>query len=124
MPGPSTPLKAIRSDCVACMGGNVQLPAECTARGCALWPYRMGKRPATGAHRPLGAVHAHCISCVGSAQEARSCTGEMIDGTTCVLHPYRNGTNPRRRGAGRAGGNPNLTGQAGRKKAPEPAGGV
>ena len=40
-----TPMKAIRAKCLDC---TCQQPKEvrlCTMTSCALWPYRMGKRP-------------------------------------------------------------------------------
>lgn len=39
------PLKAIRSKCLDCSGGQPKEVRLCTVHGCALWPYRMGKRP-------------------------------------------------------------------------------
>ena len=38
-------LKAIRADCIDCMGGQRGLVRDCELRGCPLWPYRMGKNP-------------------------------------------------------------------------------
>ncbi len=40
-----TPLKAIRLQCVECMGFSVYEPAHCTSPLCSLYPYRLGKRP-------------------------------------------------------------------------------
>ena len=40
-----TPIKAIRAKCLDC---TCQQPKEvrlCTVTACALWPYRMGRRP-------------------------------------------------------------------------------
>lgn len=98
-----TPLQTIRRECLTCMGCGKQDQAghirECPSRDtCALWPYRLGKRPATVPNRPLKAIHGRCIECVGSAHEVRKCTGEMMDGTSCVLHPFRFGTNPSLKG--------------------------
>lgn len=42
-----TPLKAIRAKCLDCSGGSVLEIRECAVQLCALYPYRMGKRPST-----------------------------------------------------------------------------
>jgi len=39
------PLKAMRAKCVDCCAGQVKEIRVCPITGCALWPYRMGKRP-------------------------------------------------------------------------------
>ena len=41
----STPMKAIQVFCFECCGGMKQDIKECTAKDCALYPYRMGKNP-------------------------------------------------------------------------------
>lgn len=41
-----TPVKAIRSKCLECVVGNMAEVRRCHLKDCALWPYRMGKRPA------------------------------------------------------------------------------
>jgi len=41
----TSPLKAIRANCVDCMGGQMKLVKHCDLRGCPLWPYRLGKNP-------------------------------------------------------------------------------
>lgn len=41
------PLRAIRSKCLDCSGGSAMEVRECTVKQCALYPYRMGKRPST-----------------------------------------------------------------------------
>ena len=40
-----TPIKAIRSKCLSCCCGQVKEVRECAVKTCALWPYRLGKRP-------------------------------------------------------------------------------
>ena len=40
-----TPIKAIREKCKDCTGHQLQEIRECSIKTCALWPYRMGKRP-------------------------------------------------------------------------------
>jgi len=39
------PLKAIRAKCLDCCCGQMKEVKECTITRCALWPYRMGRRP-------------------------------------------------------------------------------
>jgi len=38
-----TPLKAIRFQCIECMGFQASLVYECTDTFCPLYPFRMGK---------------------------------------------------------------------------------
>lgn len=40
-----TPIKAIRAKCKDCSGGQLAEVRLCPVTTCALWPYRMGKRP-------------------------------------------------------------------------------
>ena len=50
-----SPVKAIRANCVACMGGSERTVRDCAAAKCPLWPFRMGKNPwdtRTGRARP------------------------------------------------------------------------
>ena len=41
------PLKAIRSKCLDCSGGQPKEIRFCSVTTCTLWPYRLGKRPVT-----------------------------------------------------------------------------
>ncbi|MHC4622135.1 MAG: hypothetical protein ACYTEQ_30730 [Planctomycetota bacterium] len=45
MPKLLTPLKAIRAKCLDCCCKQVKEIRECPIVDCALWPYRMGRRP-------------------------------------------------------------------------------
>ena len=47
-PRPPSRIKAMRAECVLCMGGNIQDPKDCEATHCFLWPYRTGHRPTPG----------------------------------------------------------------------------
>ena len=38
-------MRVIRAKCLDCSAGNRAEVAACTAVGCALWPYRMGRNP-------------------------------------------------------------------------------
>lgn len=40
-----TPIKAIRQRCLDCSGGSNKEVRLCSCKDCALYPYRMGKRP-------------------------------------------------------------------------------
>ena len=40
-----TPIKAIRERCFECSAWSILEVRECPAKDCALYPYRMGKRP-------------------------------------------------------------------------------
>jgi len=40
-----TPMKAIRAKCLDCSGNQPKEVRLCPVTTCALWPYRMGKRP-------------------------------------------------------------------------------
>jgi hypothetical protein len=39
------PLKAMREKCMNCMGNNFNEVKACPVTDCALWYYRLGKRP-------------------------------------------------------------------------------
>jgi len=41
-----TPIKAIRAKCLDCMCQQPKEVKLCRTVTCALWPYRMGRRPA------------------------------------------------------------------------------
>ena len=40
-----TPIKAIRLKCIDCCCGQMKEIKLCTVINCALYPYRMGRRP-------------------------------------------------------------------------------
>ena len=42
-----TPMKAIRAKCLDCCCGSYSEVRHCLVKNCALYPYRMGKRPTT-----------------------------------------------------------------------------
>lgn len=42
-----TPLKAIRKKCLDCSGYSAKEVRECVIPDCSLYPYRMGRNPAT-----------------------------------------------------------------------------
>jgi len=42
---PTSPMKAIRTHCVECMGGSTHGPKECSNPECSLYPFRLGSNP-------------------------------------------------------------------------------
>lgn len=40
-----TPIKTIRLKCIDCCCGQIKEVRECPCVDCALYPYRMGRRP-------------------------------------------------------------------------------
>ena len=40
-----TPVKVIRKKCIDCCNGQYEEIRNCTVINCALYPYRMGRRP-------------------------------------------------------------------------------
>jgi len=40
-----TPIKAIRYQCLECMGWSAHDARNCTSKFCSLYPYRLGKSP-------------------------------------------------------------------------------
>ena len=40
-----TPVRAIRAECIKCMGGYLKEVRLCGSLDCRFWPYRHGKRP-------------------------------------------------------------------------------
>ena len=88
-----TPAKAIDVECRQCMN-TPNRKADCGSEICKLNDARLSK---------LKKMKAHCITCVPeqSIFGVQSCTGKLMDGTICLLHPYRLGHNPALKGKGR-----------------------
>jgi len=42
-----TPIQAIRAKCLDCSYGQPKEVRLCPVKNCPLWPYRLGRRPAT-----------------------------------------------------------------------------
>lgn len=40
-----TPIRAMRAKCLDCSAGSKHEVTHCPVTCCALWPYRLGKRP-------------------------------------------------------------------------------
>ena len=78
-----TPSKAIGKECRWCKGGGRW---KCESKVCAL------NRPGGSSLRKIA---AHCRECNGDDKPI-NCTGRHLDGTICLLHPFRLGKNPYR----------------------------
>jgi hypothetical protein len=83
-----TPSKAIKTECRACKNGHIY---DCTSDACKLNDRTLS---------PLKRIKAHCISCVPEQNiyGVKKCTGRLLNGNICPLHPYREGHNPKRKG--------------------------
>jgi hypothetical protein len=83
-----TPTKAIKAECRVCKNGHIY---ECKSVDCKLNLKSLS---------PLKRIKAHCISCVPeqSIYGVKGCTGRLLNGNICPLHPYREGRNPKIKG--------------------------
>jgi hypothetical protein len=102
-----TPLRALKAHCVECCNGSFAEVRACPATSCALWLFRLGRRPTTAEKAvadlrvyplerdltgasALRAVRRRCVDCSGNSDAAaRSCAF-----SSCSLHAFRFGTNP------------------------------
>ena len=88
----SSPLQAVRAECVDCCNGSLQEVRLCPNTHCALWPLRFGRRLPDAPRSIVGAIRAKCLDCSGDSRaEVARC--KMVD---CTLHPFRYGKNPNR----------------------------
>jgi len=98
------PIKAIRTYCLDCTGGNDAETRRCTARqagkgsidasACHLWPWRMGTKADKSRSNKVPvksrAVRLECMNCMGGSSEAvKTCPSAK-----CALYPHRLGRNP------------------------------
>jgi hypothetical protein len=74
-----TAREAIEKFCRRCQ--PEEAPADCTARRCALWPYRAGKKPLP-ADQLVRVIRRFCKACSGG--EPAKCPS-----TICPLRGYR-----------------------------------
>jgi len=88
-----TPLKAIRRQCLSCMGGSFKLVADCPGLECSLYPYRFGRLDGADG-RTLRAIREYCLECAGSAYEVKTCQGDKAADGPCPLYGFRLGKNP------------------------------
>ena len=86
-----TPSKAIRAECRICMNSEV-LRRDCNTT-CKLKDLSL---------TALQRIKAHCLDCIPehSLKGVQVCSGILLNGKTCPLHPYRHGHNPKRQGIG------------------------
>jgi len=91
-----TPLLAIRTFCLACMGGSAQLVAECPSTTCRLYAYRTGAIEPGADRRLLRVITAYCAGQCLPTEDPAGCTAgkEYLDLGPCSLWPYRRGRNP------------------------------
>jgi hypothetical protein len=113
------PLVAARQYCLWCCNDSALEVNLCTAKRCSLWPYRFGRKPspeilAEVADRPiyppedvmtgaefhknhgtvLKSIKRRCLDCSGySKSKVRHC--QYV--ASCSLHPFRFGTNLKRK---------------------------
>ena len=85
-----SPLKAIRKQCVQCMGGSFKMVEECPSIDCPLWEFRFGK-DVRGSR--VKAIRKFCLQCAGSAAEVKTCQGDKSV-VPCPLYKFRFGKNP------------------------------
>lgn len=88
-----TPARAIKLECKWCSGlAGVRKAVTCDSDICKLNNKSLS---------PLKRIKAHCLDCVETRQEVKSCTGKLLsEDSLCYLHPYRFGHNPRQKGIG------------------------
>jgi hypothetical protein len=83
-----TPLKAIRSKCIDCSGGELGEVRNCQLKDCELFTLRMGK----GSRATLKKIRAYCLwCCIGQKQEVKLCPS-----VSCTLWSYRFGKRPQK----------------------------
>jgi hypothetical protein len=114
----TTPLQAIRKQCLSCCNGSTSEVALCPVTSCSCWPFRFGRKRTheiiadqgdtllhplewqttaaqfhAGRHSVLMAIKGKCFDCSGASKaDVRNCA--FAD---CALHPFRRGKNPNRR---------------------------
>jgi len=92
-----TPLRAIRAFCLDCCSVTSAEVRNCIIESCALYPYRLGRRPkGLTTSTPLKSIRKRCFACgEGTAHDIAEC---KID--DCPIFYYRFGKNPKRKGIG------------------------
>lgn len=93
-----TPGRAVRQHCIDC-AGSPSAVKDCQGDKlydgpCLFFRYRMGKgRPS------VKLIRKYCLQCMGGSPKlVKDCTSE----STCPLHPYRMGRNPKKTARDRA----------------------
>jgi len=91
-----TPLLAIRTFCLACMGGSAPLVAECSSPACPFHGQRMGAIEPGADRRLVRVIKSYCAGQCLAAEDPAGCTAgkEYLDLGPCSLWPYRRGRNP------------------------------
>jgi len=99
------PKAAVIENCKYCTNSRHHPSINCENTICFWYPIVNNKQKFS-----VKQIHEWCLKqCVGgSISEFNACTGSLLNGKTCPLHPFKNGRNPKRKGMGRAGGNPDI----------------
>ena len=66
-----TPIKAIRQNCIECMGFQAREVAECTGTHCPLYPFRMGRAHVPGRARKDSPKKRAPGAAIGSKNDER-----------------------------------------------------
>ncbi len=67
-----SPLKAIRANCLQCVGGSAYEVRTCTAKNCYLFPFRFGKNPYTKKREMTEEQRAEAADRLRKARERRT----------------------------------------------------
>ena len=67
-----SPLKAIRANCLQCVGGSAYEVRTCTAKNCYLFPFRFGKNPYTKKRKMTEEQRAEAADRLRKASERRT----------------------------------------------------
>jgi hypothetical protein len=86
-----TAKQAINTECRRCCGEAAQWRNVCASDEC---PIHFTRDRGSSVRR----IKEFCIKCnpKQTLQGSRECDGLYFDGSTCVLHPFREGRNPQR----------------------------
>ena len=89
-----TPIRAIRKECLNCMGQSFEAVNLCVSNRCGLWDYRLGKRNNQAKLTPIKAIREFCRQCV-DGEYSRIVGCDVIN---CKVREFRFGKNPARKG--------------------------
>lgn len=92
MKSKTTPLRAIRKECLLCANNQAKEVQLCPVETCPLYFYRFGRKK--DKLPPTKAIRRKCFDCgEGTYKDIKEC--EHAD---CALFYYRFGKNPRKKG--------------------------
>ena len=79
--------RAIRRNCVECMGGHQSLVEGCPSENCPVYPLRLTGGRKVRKNAIYLAIRAFCVECTGGERgEVERCTAPE-----CLFYPYRFG---------------------------------